>query len=48
MQRFKTKNGDTHIIDDSGNHFINQKCVNPTCASGGEIGDTYPNEEDVV
>jgi hypothetical protein len=27
--RFKTVNGDNHMIDNGGNHFINNKCVNP-------------------
>ena len=45
--RVKTKDGQTHTIDSTGNHFIGTKCVNPTCASGMEIGDTYPEQEDI-
>jgi hypothetical protein len=47
-KRFKTKNGEIHTIDSTGNHFIGVKCVNPTCASGLEIGDTYPEESEKV
>lgn len=48
IKTFKTKDGDTHLIDSAGNHFVNNKCVNPKCAHGGEIGDTYPDEKDIV
>lgn len=48
MERFKTKNGEMHTIDSTGNHFIGVKCVNPICASGLEIGDTYPEENEKV
>ena len=44
FRTIQTKQGDFHRIDKGGNHFINGKCVNPTCASGGNIGDTYPKE----
>ena len=40
---FKTTNGDTHLIDEGGNHFINGKCVNPLTDSEMNIGDTYPD-----
>ena len=42
--RIKMKNGEIHTIDNAGNHFAGVKCVNPTCVSGLEIGDTYPEE----
>lgn len=45
MKTFTTKDGQKHRIDDSGNHFIGIKCINPTCASGLEIGDTVPSIE---
>ena len=49
MNIFKVKgSNDTHIIDNGGNHFINDKCVNPTVKSGGQIGDTYPDPADCV
>lgn len=46
MANFKTPNGDFHLIDTTGNHFINGKCVNPltTDYSGCKIGDTHPKE----
>tara|TARA_R110000796_G_scaffold205389_1_gene321399 strand:+ start:316 stop:462 length:147 start_codon:yes stop_codon:yes gene_type:complete len=43
-EQVKVINGEFHKIDKAGNHFINNKCVNPTCVSGGNIGDTYPEE----
>ena len=39
---FRTANGDKHQIDETGNHFVNGKCVNPSKQSGEEIGSTYP------
>ena len=48
MKQFTTKDGTKHRIDDSGNHFIGIKCINPTCASGKNIGDTYPDKEDIL
>lgn len=44
----KTKDGVTHKIDEAGNHFINGKCMNPTCVDGREIGETYPDEDLIV
>jgi hypothetical protein len=44
-RRFKTSNGDIHLVDDGGNHFVNNKCVNPTKKSGGNIGDTIPAKD---
>jgi hypothetical protein len=42
MKNFKDENGDNHLIDKTGNHFINGKCVNPKVTEiGKEIGDTY-------
>ena len=46
MKTFKTINGDSHNIDNSGNHFINNKCANPKYQSGKAIGSTYPPEKD--
>ena len=55
-QIFKTENGDSHLIDIAGNHFINGRCVNPTFHNMVEdedgvyveasIGDTYPDTDD--
>lgn len=39
-QYFKV-NGQNHRIDEGGNHFIKNKCVNPKSYEG-HIGDTYP------
>ncbi len=47
-RRFVTKDGNYHHIDRAGNHFINNKCVNPTVKSGGEIGDTHPLPEEIL
>ena len=44
---FKTRDGNWHAIDKSGNHFINGKCVNPL-EDEGKIGDTYPDKSDIV
>ncbi len=40
-RRFKDKEGNNHLVDKGGNHFINNKCVNPKSEGGGAIGDTY-------
>ena len=50
---FKTVDGNNHRIDTRGNHFINNRCVNPIkgqfilCEDGihreATIGSTYPN-----
>lgn len=45
---FMTKDANFHLIDTAGNHFINGKCVNPKCAHGGDIGDTYPDESEII
>lgn len=29
QKTFRTINGDRHLIDTRGNHFINGRCVNP-------------------
>jgi hypothetical protein len=47
MANFRTKNGDTHLIDNAGNHFVNGKCVNPKedvvhNYATAPIGSTYP------
>jgi hypothetical protein len=47
-KRFKTTNGDNHLIDSTGNHFINGKCVNPLKNSLSKIGSTYPNNKDIL
>jgi len=47
MTEYFKFNGDNHRIDNGGNHFVNGKCVNPK-EYEGEIGDTYPTEDDVV
>jgi hypothetical protein len=44
---FKTKDGNSHVIDKRGNHFINGRCVNPLKGEG-KIGSTYPNELEIV
>lgn len=41
IKTFKDEQNNKHLIDKAGNHFINGKCVNPTVAMGGKIGDTY-------
>lgn len=38
MANFRTPNGDTHLIDQAGNHFINKKCVNPKITEDFQIG----------
>jgi len=48
MKTFKTKNGDKHVIDDAGNHFINGKCVNPKEDSTDKIGSTYPDKKEII
>lgn len=48
MKIFTTKDGQKHRIDDSSNHFIGIKCINPTCASGLEIRDTIPSEDLII
>ncbi len=57
-KQFKTIDGDTHRIDKTGNHFRNNRCVNPVNKRDfvevegvfvqAEIGDTYPDEADIV
>jgi hypothetical protein len=42
--KFKTENGDIHFVDGTGNHFVNDKCVNPLAKTGLPIGSTIPNE----
>lgn len=44
MERFKTPDGKRHLIDDSGNHFVNNRCVNPKTTESGfhYIGETHP------
>jgi hypothetical protein len=47
MANFKTPNGDFHLIDNAGNHFVNRKCVNPKTTDSpeyGHIGATHPEE----
>lgn len=49
--RFKDKDGNRHLIDHGGNHFINGECVNPCKTKWadeieGEIGDTHPPEDE--
>jgi hypothetical protein len=44
---FTTKDGNQHLIDSAGNHFINNECVNPL-KDEGNIGDTYPDESEIV
>jgi hypothetical protein len=46
MSNFRTQNGDFHLIDTTGNHFVNKKCVNPTVSSLKNIGDTHPKESE--
>lgn len=48
QRNFRTKDGNQHMIDNRGNHFINGKCVNPTKASGKDIGSTYPSEDEII
>lgn len=46
---FKTPNGDYHMIDTAGNHFVNHRCANPLVTDEGlytEIGDTHPHPQD--
>lgn len=35
---------DVHLIDVTGNHFVNEKCINPK-EWEGHIGDTHPPED---
>lgn len=44
---FRTKDGAVHLIDRSGNHFIDGRCVSPL-KGGGQIGDSYPDIGEVV
>lgn len=36
--------GNFHIVDKGGNHFVGAKCVNPKEIEEAEIGDTIPEE----
>lgn len=48
MERFTTINGDHHLIDNAGNHFVNNKCVNPLISVTIEpnyIGSTHPKRD---
>lgn len=48
QRNFRTKDGNQHMIDKRGNHFINGRCVNPTKTSGKLIGSTYPSEDQII
>ena len=43
-QRF-VFNGEFHMIDEAGNHFIGDRCVNPKSFEAAKIGSTYPPME---
>jgi len=42
-QRFLL-DGEYHMIDEGGNHFVGYRCVNPKSYEGS-IGDSYPPVE---
>lgn len=49
MKRFKDNNGNYNLIDTAGNHFINNKCVNPKSTdTNSYIGDTYKEIEKTI
>lgn len=47
MKKF-TVNGVYHTVDNAGNHFIGDRCVNPLEDSNEPIGSTIPHEKDRV
>ena len=46
MKTFRDVNRDFNRIDNSGNHFVGGRCVNPLDSEGKVIGSTYPKEEE--
>lgn len=44
-ERFKTTNGDWHMIDHGGNHFINGRCVNPKDVPHSELDLVYTTKK---
>lgn len=45
-ERFKTNNGNWHMIDHGGNHFINGRCVNPLDKPHSESDLVYTTKKD--
>ena len=44
MQRFKL-DGNSHLIDEGDNHFVNGRCVNPKRDTNKSIVSTHPPTE---